>query len=67
MYIRGPVKHLAKEVAPVELEASDRALLHDLIAEYGHYFKADLQEVGLDAFTKLIPASSRPYGKLYSK
>ncbi len=67
MYIRGPVRHLAKEVAVVELEASDRKLLHDLIAEYGHYFRVDLKEVGLDAFSKLIPASSRPYGNLYSK
>jgi len=67
MYIRGPVRHLAKEVAVVELEASDRQLLHGLIAEYGRYFRVDLKEVGFDAFTKLIPASSRPYGKLYSK
>ncbi len=67
MYIRGPIRHLAKEVAVVELEASDRKLLQSLIAEYGHYFEVDLKEIKPDAFTKLIPASYRPYGTLYSK
>jgi glutamate synthase domain-containing protein 3 len=67
MYVRGAVSHLAKEVAVVGLEASDRKLLHSLIDEYGRYFDVDLKELRADEFNKLIPASYRPYGKLYSK
>jgi glutamate synthase domain-containing protein 3 len=67
MYVRGTVSHLAKEVAVVGLEASDRKLLHSLIDEYGRYFDVDLKELRADEFNKLIPASYRPYGKLYSK
>lgn len=67
MYVRGKVSHLAKEVAVVGLEASDRKLLHSLIDEYGRYFDVDLKEIRADEFKKLIPASYRPYGKLYSK
>jgi glutamate synthase domain-containing protein 3 len=67
MYIRGTVSHLAKEVAVVGLEVSDRTLLHDLIDEYSRYFDVNLQGIRIDEFNKLIPASYRPYGKLYSK
>jgi len=67
MYVRGKVRHLAKDVAVMALEAGDRKLLHSLINEYGCYFDVDLSEVDLDEFTKLIPESHRPYGKLYSK
>jgi glutamate synthase domain-containing protein 3 len=67
MYLRGNVRHLAKDVAVMDLEASDRTLLRCLIDEYDHYFDVDLSELTVDEFIKLIPESHRPYGKLYSK
>lgn len=67
MYIRGTVSHLAKEVSVVGLEANDRKLLQSLIDEYGRYFDVDLKEIRVEEFNKFIPASHRPYEKLYSK
>jgi glutamate synthase domain-containing protein 3 len=67
MYVRGKVRHLAKDVAVMDLEANDRKLLHRLINEYGQYFDVDLSKFKADEFNKLVPNSYRPYGKLYSK
>jgi glutamate synthase domain-containing protein 3 len=68
MYIRGELEdyQLGKEVGPVPMEDADHALLQDLVEEYAVHFSRDASDILSQPFTKLIPLSSRPYGRLYA-
>lgn len=66
IYIRGKVAHTGKEVKIMELEEGDIALLRPLIEEFCNYFKFDPNTVLTEEFRKLIPFSTRPYGRLYA-
>ena len=68
MYIRGELAdyQLGREVGQVPLEDSDRALLTELVGEFTAHFGYDAEEILSQPFTKLIPLSSRPYGRLYA-
>lgn len=57
---------MGKEVGQVPMEDADRALLRDLIEEYAAHFGRDAGDILSQPFTKLIPLSSRPYGRLYA-
>lgn len=67
MYIRREVRHLAKDVAIVDLEESDKQLLHGIVDEFCGYFGFDSSEISTHEFNKIIPISHRPYGKLYAR
>jgi glutamate synthase domain-containing protein 3 len=67
MYIRGKVNQQTKDVEVVGLENSDRKLLHRIINEFCSYFGFKISDIMTHEFSKLIPLSYRPYGKLYSK
>jgi glutamate synthase domain-containing protein 3 len=68
MYIRGELEdyQLGKEVGQVSLEDEDRALLEELVTEFAGHFDRDAQDILGQPFTKLIPLSLRPYGRLYA-
>lgn len=68
IYLRGEVDsfYLGKEVAVVDLEAQDERLLDKLLEEYCRDFDLDLAQVRNATFRKLVPSSSRPYGRLYA-
>jgi glutamate synthase domain-containing protein 3 len=68
MYIRGKVQpyQLGKEVGVVELDDQDRARLSGLVSEYARHFNRDAARILSGDFLKLIPLSSRPYGRLYA-
>ena len=68
MYIRGEVEdyQLGKEVGQVPMKDADRSLLQELVEEYAAHFHRDAVEILSQPFTKLIPLSSRPYGRLYA-
>ena len=66
IYLRGKVAHMGKEVKIMELEEGDMALLRPLIEEFCNYFKFDPNTVLTEEFKKLIPCSTRPYGRLYA-
>jgi glutamate synthase domain-containing protein 3 len=68
MYIRGELAdyQLGREVGPVPLEDSDHALLGELVEEFTTHFGYDAAMILSRPFTKLIPLSSRPYGRLYA-
>ena len=71
IYIRGEVDPylMGKEVGQVEVTEKDRALLENLLEDYCKDFSKyglDPQEILNHTFTKLIPVSSRPYGKVYA-
>jgi glutamate synthase domain-containing protein 3 len=68
MYIRGevPQRHLGKEVGERPITNEDEQHLRRLLEEYCSYFDFDLEEVMSQPFTKFVPVSHRPYGKLYT-
>ncbi len=71
IYIRGEVDEriFGKEVGVVEVTQEDVRLLKRLIAEFCDDFREhglDLNEIMSRPFTKLIPVSTRPYGKIYA-
>jgi glutamate synthase domain-containing protein 3 len=68
MYIRGELDdhQLGKEVGQVPLEDADRALLGELVGEFAGHFQQDARAILSRPFTKLIPLSLRPYGRLYA-
>lgn len=66
IYLRGKVAHTGKEVKIMELEESDMTLLRPLIEEFCDYFKFDADTVLAGEFRKLVPFSTRPYGRLYA-
>jgi glutamate synthase domain-containing protein 3 len=66
IYLRGKVAHTGKEVKIMELEEGDTALLRPLIEEFCDYFKFDADTILAGEFRKLVPFSTRPYGRLYA-
>jgi glutamate synthase domain-containing protein 3 len=68
MYLRGEVDdyQLGKEVGQVPLEDDDHALLQTLVGEFAGHFGYDASLILGQPFTKLIPLSLRPYGRLYA-
>jgi glutamate synthase domain-containing protein 3 len=68
MYIRGELEEyqLGREVGQVPLDEEDRALLEGLAEEYCAHFGFEANGIVPESFTKLIPLSSRPYGRLYA-
>ena len=68
MYIRGKLDdyQLGKEVGQVPLDETDHALLEELVTEFSGHFGYDAPAILSQPFTKLIPLSLRPYGRLYA-
>lgn len=50
-----------------ECDAEDEALIRSYLQRYNQYFGAEVEPLAIDEikFTKLVPASSRPYGNMY--
>lgn len=67
MYIRGIVKHPATDIEIVDLDKTDKQLLHSRISEFSKFFGYDMDAITVDEFSKIVPISHRPYGKLYSE
>jgi glutamate synthase domain-containing protein 3 len=68
MYIRGELAphQLGKEVGQVDLEDSDHELIGELVTEFVGHFGHDPQQILSKPFSKLVPLSLRPYGRLYA-
>jgi len=68
IYVRGPVDkaQLGQEVERRAMEASDEALVSALMERYQDYFHTEDIAPDREKFTKLVPASHRPYGRLYA-
>ena len=68
IYVRGEVEpwQCGKEVGVFVADETDMADLTPVLAEYCEALGLDLDEVLSQPFTKLVPVSHRPYGKLYT-
>lgn len=68
IYLRGEVEswQCGKEVGVFTATAEEIAALRPLLAEYCEAFGMDVEALLAEPFTKLVPVSHRPYGKLYT-
>lgn len=68
IYIRGQLEdyQLGKEVGRQKLAEKDWEELEVYLKEFCKEFSLDLEEILQQEFTKLIPYSHRPYGKIYA-
>ncbi|TDA66936.1 MAG: hypothetical protein D9V47_11490 [Clostridia bacterium] len=68
IYLRGEVdpSYLGQEVAVFDLEPQDEEALDKYLQEYCQDFALDYENVRRARFIKLVPVSSRPYGRLYA-
>ncbi|MEW5762794.1 MAG: hypothetical protein AB1776_06315 [Bacillota bacterium] len=68
IYVRGRPEpyRLGKEVRVFELENGDAAILQPLLDRFAEHFGTEPLDVGREPFTKLLPVSHRPYGRLYA-
>lgn len=68
IYVRGKIeKHqIAKEAAIDEITSEDEKTLETCLKDYCNYFNFNPDEILGERFTKLIPATHRPYGGLYA-
>jgi glutamate synthase domain-containing protein 3 len=68
IFVRGEVEEwqCGKEVGVFEASEEDIAGIRPVLVEYCESLDMDLDEVLSEPFTKLLPVSHRPYGKLYT-
>jgi glutamate synthase domain-containing protein 3 len=68
IYIRGEFDdhQLGAEVGRVPVTDVDQLLLRQLVEEFAAPFQYDVEAILSQSFTKLIPTSLRPYGRLYA-
>jgi glutamate synthase domain-containing protein 3 len=68
IYLRGKVDEweIGKECGVFTADESDMKVLRPIVEEWCTAFGDDVDEVMSEPFTKLVPTSHRPYGKLYA-
>jgi glutamate synthase domain-containing protein 3 len=68
MYLSGNFdkKQLGKEVGQVEMNDDDKQTLGKYVGKFASYFGYTADELLSRPFTKIVPTSLRPYGKLYA-
>ena len=68
IYVRGEVEswQCGKEVGVFQAGEDDIADIRPVLTEYCEALGMNLDEVLSEPFTKLVPVSHRPYGKLYT-
>ena len=68
MYIRGNVEEhkLGKEVIRLPWEGPDEEVLEPILASFLKEMSIELKIFDFDQYTKIVPKSARPYGKLYA-
>ncbi len=66
MYVRGDVTDLGKEVKVMDVNKRDLALIQSLVTEFCGYFNTSFDEIMQGRFSKIVPFSNRPYGRVYA-
>lgn len=66
IYIRGEAKNLGKDVKKESLTEEDRKILKKLVGEFCSYFPFNDEKILDHKFSKIVPVSHRPYGRIYA-
>jgi len=67
IYIRGKVEEdkLGKEVKHFELDESDKKILKPILNDFCKEMGEQFDIFDFSRYTKIIPVSKRPYGRMY--
>ena len=68
IYMRGRVEdhQLGMEVSQLETDKHDMDIIEEYVRKYAEHFGYNADRILESPFTKLLPLSLRPYGKLYA-
>jgi glutamate synthase domain-containing protein 3 len=68
IYVRGKLRdeQLGKEIRRAKLNSADHSLLREYIADFCRTFRVKHSTILKSRFSKYIPLSHRPYGKIYA-
>ena len=68
IYMRGSVEdyQLGEEVSQLDADENDMADIGKHVSKFAEHFSYDAGELLSGKFTKLLPLSHRPYGRLYA-
>ncbi len=68
MYVRGevPQRFLGKEVKVFEITEEDEKILREELKGFSEAFNIPVEEIMSEPFTKIVPVSARPYGRMYA-
>jgi glutamate synthase domain-containing protein 3 len=68
IYIRGKVEdhQLGKEVSQLEVDENDMEVIGKYVWKFADHFDCNASRILDDRFSKLLPLSHRPYGRLYA-
>jgi glutamate synthase domain-containing protein 3 len=68
IYVRGRISadRLGREIRPVALDGRDRLVIEKLVGAFSSYFGTAKAPILRSPFSKYVPMSHRPYGKLYA-
>jgi glutamate synthase domain-containing protein 3 len=66
IYVRGEIGNLGKEVKVMDVTETDLVQIKGLVKEYCGHFNADCEKIIADKFVKIVPYSTRPYGRIYA-
>lgn len=68
IFIRGKVEEykLGKEVKAFPLTPEDESFLRPILVDFLESFALDVNIFDFDSYQKIVPVSTRPYGKLYA-
>ena len=68
MYVRGevPQRYLGKEVKVFEVDEEDMKILRKELKGFSEAFSIPVEEILSEPFTKIVPVSARPYGRMYA-
>ncbi|MGB9854686.1 MAG: hypothetical protein ACPLRY_07795 [Candidatus Bathyarchaeales archaeon] len=65
IYIRGETPNIGKSAKIVDVNESDLQVIHGLVKQFCDFFNFNFNEITKHEFTKIVPLSHRPYGKMY--
>jgi len=68
IFVRGevPKRFLGREVKVFEPDVKDLKLLTDELKGFSEAFNIPVEEMLSEPFTKIVPVSARPYGRMYA-
>jgi len=68
IYVKGSVSEdqLGYGAKLIDFTEDDREQITPILREYGKCFEMKLPNINKEKFTKIVPVSYRPYGKLYA-
>lgn len=68
IYVRGEVleRYLGKEVKVFEVDENDLKILKEELQGFSKAFNIPVEELLSEPFTKIVPVTTRPYGRMYA-